>query len=193
MDEHGHVDVQTQLRWNGRDGHDTWRGDAPRHLASNRRNKFLSFGRIIGGNIVDLRNVGKKRSGLSLPPFPTPHERCRDRPTSTAGCSGVRGLTDCSSFGIPIAYLEQDRASKPMVNSLVIRKSTSVSKRDRALRAAQYVRMSTHDLRYSKPGGDDCGQPVRACAKDVDGTAPAAFRRRDAAPVASAASSQGQA
>ncbi|HWF48686.1 MAG TPA: recombinase family protein [Bryobacteraceae bacterium] len=36
-----------------------------------------------------------------------------------------------------------------MVNSLVIRKSTSVSKRDRALRAAQYVRMSTHDQRYS--------------------------------------------
>ena len=36
-----------------------------------------------------------------------------------------------------------------MVNSLVVRKSTSIAKRDKALRAAQYVRMSTHDQRYS--------------------------------------------
>jgi DNA invertase Pin-like site-specific DNA recombinase len=36
-----------------------------------------------------------------------------------------------------------------MVNSLVVRKSTGIAKRDRALRAAQYVRMSTHEQRYS--------------------------------------------
>lgn len=36
-----------------------------------------------------------------------------------------------------------------MANSLVIRKSTSLAKRDRALRAAQYVRMSTDYQRYS--------------------------------------------
>lgn len=37
----------------------------------------------------------------------------------------------------------------PMVNSLVVRKGTNVAKRDRTLRAAQYLRMSTHDQRYS--------------------------------------------
>jgi DNA invertase Pin-like site-specific DNA recombinase len=36
-----------------------------------------------------------------------------------------------------------------MVNSLVVRKTTSIAKRDRALRAAQYVRMSKRDQRYS--------------------------------------------
>lgn len=36
-----------------------------------------------------------------------------------------------------------------MVNSLVVRRTTSIAKRDRALRAAQYVRMSKHDQRYS--------------------------------------------
>jgi DNA invertase Pin-like site-specific DNA recombinase len=36
-----------------------------------------------------------------------------------------------------------------MANSLVIRKSTSLTKRERALRAAQYVRMSTDYQRYS--------------------------------------------
>ncbi|WP_142252617.1 recombinase family protein [Bradyrhizobium sp. UNPF46] len=36
-----------------------------------------------------------------------------------------------------------------MANSLVIRKGTNVAKRDRTLRAAQYLRMSTHDQRYS--------------------------------------------
>jgi DNA invertase Pin-like site-specific DNA recombinase len=36
-----------------------------------------------------------------------------------------------------------------MVNSLVVRGTTSITKRERALRAAQYVRMSTHDQRYS--------------------------------------------
>src|SRR5947199_6910262 len=36
-----------------------------------------------------------------------------------------------------------------MVNSLVVRKGTNVAKRDRTLRAAQYLRMSTHDQRYS--------------------------------------------
>jgi DNA invertase Pin-like site-specific DNA recombinase len=41
------------------------------------------------------------------------------------------------------------RTSKQMVNSLVIRKDTSVAKRGRALRAAQYVRMSTDYQRYS--------------------------------------------
>src|ERR1700739_4500907 len=37
----------------------------------------------------------------------------------------------------------------PMANSLVIRKGTSLAKRERALRAAQYVRMSTDYQRYS--------------------------------------------
>jgi DNA invertase Pin-like site-specific DNA recombinase len=36
-----------------------------------------------------------------------------------------------------------------MTNALVVRKTTSITKRDRALRAAQYVRMSKHDQRYS--------------------------------------------
>jgi DNA invertase Pin-like site-specific DNA recombinase len=36
-----------------------------------------------------------------------------------------------------------------MANSLVIRKGTSLTKRDKALRAAQYVRMSTDHQRYS--------------------------------------------
>ena len=36
-----------------------------------------------------------------------------------------------------------------MVNSLVIRQGTSLAKRNRALRAAQYVRMSTHYQHYS--------------------------------------------
>jgi DNA invertase Pin-like site-specific DNA recombinase len=36
-----------------------------------------------------------------------------------------------------------------MANSLVIRKGTSLAKRDRAIRAAQYVRMSTESQRYS--------------------------------------------
>lgn len=36
-----------------------------------------------------------------------------------------------------------------MVNSLVVRKDTSLAKRNRALRAAQYVRMSTDYQRYS--------------------------------------------
>ena len=36
-----------------------------------------------------------------------------------------------------------------MANSLVIRKDTSLAKRNRALRAAQYVRMSTDYQRYS--------------------------------------------
>jgi DNA invertase Pin-like site-specific DNA recombinase len=36
-----------------------------------------------------------------------------------------------------------------MVNSLVVRKDTSLSKRNKALRAAQYVRMSTDYQRYS--------------------------------------------
>lgn len=38
---------------------------------------------------------------------------------------------------------------EPMANSLVVRKDTSLSKRDRAFRAAQYVRMSTDHQRYS--------------------------------------------
>ena len=36
-----------------------------------------------------------------------------------------------------------------MVNSLVVRKDTSIAKRSRSLRAAQYVRMSTDYQRYS--------------------------------------------
>jgi Resolvase, N terminal domain len=36
-----------------------------------------------------------------------------------------------------------------MANALVIRKGTSLTKRDKALRAAQYVRMSTDYQRYS--------------------------------------------
>ncbi|MFZ8528434.1 recombinase family protein, partial [Staphylococcus aureus] len=36
----------------------------------------------------------------------------------------------------------------PMANSLVIRKGTNLEKRSRALRAAQYLRMSTELQRY---------------------------------------------
>jgi DNA invertase Pin-like site-specific DNA recombinase len=38
---------------------------------------------------------------------------------------------------------------EPMANSLVIRKGTNLAKRSKALRAAQYVRMSTDHQRYS--------------------------------------------
>jgi len=38
-----------------------------------------------------------------------------------------------------------------MVNSLVVRKGTDLAKRIKALRAAQYVRMSTDHQRYSIP------------------------------------------
>jgi hypothetical protein len=40
-----------------------------------------------------------------------------------------------------------------MANSLVVRKGTDLAKRIRALRAAQYVRMSTDFQRYSKASG----------------------------------------
>jgi predicted site-specific integrase-resolvase len=36
-----------------------------------------------------------------------------------------------------------------MANSLVVRKGTNLAKRNRALRAAQYVRVSTDYQRYS--------------------------------------------
>src|SRR4051812_28226809 len=43
----------------------------------------------------------------------------------------------------------QARGRPPMANSLVIRKGTNLEKRSRALRAAQYLRMSTELQRYS--------------------------------------------
>ena len=72
-----------------------------------------------------------------------------DDPEQGDGIEVPHALSGCSSFAVSIAYLEPGRASKPMVNSLIVRKTTSIAKRDRALRAAQYVRMSTELQRYS--------------------------------------------
>jgi DNA invertase Pin-like site-specific DNA recombinase len=56
------------------------------------------------------------------------------------------GLFSCGGFDtLKVAAAGFD----PMANSLVVRKGTSLAKRDLALRAAQYVRMSTDYQRYS--------------------------------------------